>query len=465
MAADYRNGSVASADPSLDKSPSSGLLRPLHEAGIPPSRSRDHRIGVAVLRIAILGGGGVGVCAALELARHGHHADIFEQEALPIRRASRVNEGKIHQGVLYAKDPTNRTAELMMRGALAFSAALSRWIDVDDAALGLSTPFIYAVHEDSLVGADVMRAHFARCYKLFEEMRAASGLTYLGTDSPGGFHDLSPRDSEAILDPRAFSAAIMTSELSVDPRRIADRLSAAVLAEPRVTFIGISTVTEVKRRGAGPGFDIVFDRGGDRQKAGPYDQVINASWENRLVFDKQLGIAPPQPWIHRHKFGNRVRIPLRADDLPSLTVVLGAFGDIVNYRDGGFYLSWYPIGMVAKSHDLAPPPGWREISDDQRRDVFDRSLAHWRALCPPLDRLKFPSDAVDATSGAIFAWGETDVDDPNSKLHDRYQIGVHSAGGYHSVNTGKYTMVPYLGLQAANRVMGIEDDGLRLPAA
>jgi hypothetical protein len=413
------------------------------------------------LRIAVLGGGGVGVCAALELARRGQHVDIFEQDALPIRRASRINEGKIHQGVLYAKDLTNRTAELMMRGALTFSAALSRWIDVDASALGLSTPFIYAVHEDSQVDADGMRAHFARCYKLFEEMRAASGLNYLETDAPCGFHDLSPRDSEAILDPRSFSAAIMTSELSVDPRRIADRLSAAVLAEPRITFIGVSTVTEVKRRAGGPGFDIVFgDRG--RQKAGPYDQVINASWESRLVFDKQLGIMPPRPWIHRHKFGNRVRIPLRADDLPSLTVVLGAFGDIVNYRDGGFYLSWYPIGMVAKSHDLAPPSSWWEISDDQRRDVFERSLAHWRTLCPPLDRLAFPPDAVDATSGAIFAWGETDVDDPNSKLHDRYQIGVHSVDGYHSVNTGKYTMVPYLGLRAAERVLGVEGT-LRLP--
>jgi hypothetical protein len=414
------------------------------------------------LRIAILGGGGVGVCAALELARHSHDVDIFEQDALPIRRASRINEGKIHQGVLYAKDPTNRTAALMMRGALAFSAALSRWIDVDEETLGLSTPFIYAVHEDSLVSADGMRAHFARCCKMFEEMRAASGLDYLGTEAPASFHDLSPRDSEAILDPRAFSAAIMTSELSVDPRRTADRLTTAVLAEPRITFIGVATVTEVKRRAAGRGFDIVFNRSGDRQKAGPYDQVINATWESRLVFDKQLGIMPPQPWIHRHKFGNRVLIPLRADDLPSLTVVLGAFGDIVNYRDGGFYLSWYPIGMVAKSHDLAPPSSWAEISDEQRRDVFERSLAHWRALCPPLARLAIPPESVDATSGAIFAWGETDVDDPNSKLHDRYQIGVHSVDGYHSVNTGKYTMVPYLGLRAAERVLGVEST-LRLP--
>jgi hypothetical protein len=34
--------------------------------------------------------------------------------------------------------------------------------------------------------------------------------------------------------------------------------------------------------------------------------------------------------------------------------------------------------------------------------------------------------------------------------------------GYHSVNTGKYTMVPYLGLRAAERVLGVEGT-FRLP--
>lgn len=414
------------------------------------------------MRVAVLGGGGVGACAALELAAAGHHVDVFEQDSQPIRRASRVNEGKIHQGVLYAKDPTFQTAEMMMYAALAFKSSLARWIDVSSDTLRLSTPFIYAVHKDSLVDADVMRAHVARCCKTFEELRAASGLNYLGTEAPADFHDLSEREAEAILDPSILSAAIMTSELSVDPRPIAERLSAALLSEPRITFVGDATVIEVKRRGAGAGFEIVLDRGG-RQQAGPYDQVINASWESRLVFDRQLGIMPTQPWIHRHKFGNRVLIPLKADDLPSLTVVLGAFGDIVNFGDGGFYLSWYPIGMVATSLEPAPPADWSDIPDAKRRDVFERSFAHWRKLCPKLNDIAFPTEAVDATSGFIFAWGETDVDDPDSKLHDRYQVGVHSVDGYHSVNTGKYTMVPYLGFQAACRVLGIENS-LGLPS-
>jgi hypothetical protein len=62
---------------------------------------------------------------------------------------------------------------------------------------------------------------------------------------------------------------------------------------------------------------------------------------------------------------------------------------------------------------------------------------------------------VDAAAGVIFAWGAADIDEHGSRLHTRYEIGIHSEGNYHSVNTGKYTMVPLLGYQTAERILGI----------
>ena len=44
--------------------------------------------------------------------------------------------------------------------------------------------------------------------------------------------------------------------------------------------------------------------------------------------------------------------------------------------------------------------------------------------------------------GYIVAWGQTDVDDPRSGLHRRCDIGVHTTGRYHSIDTGKLTMAP-----------------------
>ena len=54
--------------------------------------------------------------------------------------------------------------------------------------------------------------------------------------------------------------------------------------------------------------------------------------------------------------------------------------------------------------------------------------------------------------GFITAWGLTGIDDERSRLHERFEIGVHSTGTYHSIDTGKYTTGPYLAEQACDRI-------------
>jgi len=61
------------------------------------------------MRVAILGAGIAGSCAALELAARGHDVDLYDELEAPIRAASYVNEGKVHLGLLYAKDPSLKT--------------------------------------------------------------------------------------------------------------------------------------------------------------------------------------------------------------------------------------------------------------------------------------------------------------------------------------------------------------------
>jgi hypothetical protein len=55
--------------------------------------------------------------------------------------------------------------------------------------------------------------------------------------------------------------------------------------------------------------------------------------------------------------------------------------------------------------------------------------------------------------GVIVAWGHTDIDDPASELHRRYEIGVTSNGRYHSVDPGKLTMTPYFAGVCADRIV------------
>src|SRR5262245_23094349 len=117
------------------------------------------------MKVAVLGGGGVGACAALELSQAGVEVDIFERKPDFIRGASYVNEGKIHQGFIYAKDDPERTARLMAIGALNFRRFLARWIDADR-ALCKSTPFVYAVLKGSMLTTEQVTTHFDACKRI-----------------------------------------------------------------------------------------------------------------------------------------------------------------------------------------------------------------------------------------------------------------------------------------------------------
>jgi hypothetical protein len=52
-------------------------------------------------------------------------------------------------------------------------------------------------------------------------------------------------------------------------------------------------------------------------------QVVNAMWERRLGFDRQLGIPPLEHLLHRLKFRVIGRIPQELRAAPSVSMVLG----------------------------------------------------------------------------------------------------------------------------------------------
>ena len=247
-------------------------------------------------------------------------------------------------------------------------------------------------------------------------------------------------------------ALFRTNERAVDPRTVGPLLREAALGHPRIRFVG-ARVLGVARLDRG-GLGVSFRREGE-DSVERYDQVANALWHDRLRIDAQMGLGADHPWLHRYKFANRIQVPLANGAIPSVTCVLGPFGDLVNYGRNGLFLSWYPEGMIATSRALAPPDWESELTPERRHEVFRRSHAEWVRRCPALAALEFRPTDVDPGGGVIFAWGDSDVEDPASRLHERYEIGVHSTGGYHSVNTGKYTMAPYMGLKTAERILGL----------
>ena len=144
-----------------------------------------------------------------------------------------------------------------------------------------------------------------------------------------------------------------------------------------------------------------------------------------------------------------------SDAVPSMTCVLGPFGDIVNLGARGLYFSWYPAGLLGTSQALRVPDWEASLSAARQSAILRRSWDEWLVRCPALGSVPYDNASEAPVGGHIFAWGTRDIDDGRSALHSRYDIGVHTTGNYHSVNTGKYGMAPSLGCQTAERVLGV----------
>jgi hypothetical protein len=134
--------------------------------------------------------------------------------------------------------------------------------------------------------------------------------------------------------------------------------------------------------------------------------------------------------------------------------VIGRYGDVVIRPDGTAYLSWYPAAMRGWTHDLVPPTAWDDpcrgvVDPAERRELAREILTAIDAWYPGMGE----SEVLQVDAGAILARGRTDVDDPDSALHDRSRIGVVSIDGYHSAEPGKLTTAPMVAAQAAAAVM------------
>lgn len=397
------------------------------------------------MRVAVLGAGLQGSCIALELARRGVAVDLVDRAATPMAGASAHNEGKVHLGYVYANDPTRRTARTMIQGALEFAPLLRTWLGGDFVDVRLAAPFSYVVHRDSLLDRDEVEEHFADCHAIALELLDGHEPDYFGADPRVAPRRLPVAEQAAAFDPAAVVAAYETSEIAVDPLSLATAVRRALSRTPGVRWRGDTEVRAVT-----PLDDSALvhsDRSDDR-----YDHVVNALWDGRLAIDETAGAPAERPWLYRVKYFLRVA-PTVA--LPSTTIMLGPFGDVVTYGDGSVFLSWYPAGRLGTSAEVRPPEWPTELDGALAKEVRAGIVEGLAAVVPAVGSL--PAADLDGSrvlGGVIFAHGHTDIDDPASVLHERHEIGPSSHGRYHSVDTGKLTMAPRFARLLAERILG-----------
>jgi hypothetical protein len=109
--------------------------------------------------------------------------------------------------------------------------------------------------------------------------------------------------------------------------------------------------------------------------------------------------------------------------------------------------------MVGTSNELVPPDWGARYDRPSLLRLCQESVDALAKVCRACDSL--PDEVVESAvvvGGNIFAWGATDIDDAGSELHQRYDIGINSEGSYHSIDPGKYTMVPSYAVAVCDRI-------------
>jgi glycine/D-amino acid oxidase-like deaminating enzyme len=404
------------------------------------------------MRVGVLGGGLQGCCAALALAARGVRVTLFDRNEQLLSRAAIANEGKIHLGYMYAGDPTLSTARAMMRGALHFAPFFARHLGRRPAEFKISAPAVYLVHRDSQHSVEEISGYLEAVHLLLGEAAKSRPGAYFGAPFPRELRVWSAAERIAEFDPETIVAAFETPELAINPVELALAVRECIAGNPNIevrlghTVVSAHDESEQVR---------VHTQQGGEDGSASYDHVVNALWDGRLAIDKTYGIRVDRPWLHRLKYGVRFR---RHDGAPqrSATVISGPFGEVVSYGDGLTYLTWYPDCGRGISRDTTPPDWPGEPSEPLRSRIASGTLAALSEFVVSLRGVNLEHvSEFSVQGGTIVAWGSTDIYDPQSELHRRFEIGVSSVGRFHSVDPGKLTMAPYFADVCADRIQPV----------
>lgn len=409
------------------------------------------------MRIGVLGGGLQGACVALELAAQGVEVDLYERDDRCLSRASRHNEGKIHLGYVYANDATRRTARTMAMGARCFQPLMRRWIGAAIDSIPVSAPFHYVVHRRSMLGLAEVEEHFAATQQILAEENEGLPMEYFGCDYREQPSRLSEAECARHFAPDSILAAYRTPEIAIDSEALANAVRAHLTSAPNIRCRVQTVVGAVDPRSESV---TVFSEKAGAPAREEYEHVVNTAWDGRLAIDQTAGVKAPRPWLYRMKYFLRLRSPGNGATLPTTTIVLGPFGDVVRFPNGETFLSWYPAGMTDVSSEIAPPAWPLALEPEAAAAMRENILSGLAAVIPGAGEL--PADLTNACrvkAGVIVAWGSTDIPDRESGLHERFAIGPVSYGRYHTIDTGKLTLAPYFGKLAADRILGKEFHG------
>jgi hypothetical protein len=85
--------------------------------------------------------------------------------------------------------------------------------------------------------------------------------------------------------------------------------------------------------------------------------------------------------------------------------------------------------------------------------IVQEKLKNLGRVIPGVCGLLENFESFQVNGGWVYAAGHGALSDPKSDLHRRDRIGLYSKQGYFSIDTGKYSIAPWLAQQVADAVI------------
>ena len=394
-------------------------------------------MSTTVLRTAVIGAGCLGTLAAARLARLGHVVTVFDRGRDWWSGASGVGEGKVHLGYVYL-----RASEAFLETTVGSSLRFCRGVEeavgrrLDWLSLR-GSEFVYQFGAGSAFGPDDLRRHAERLAGIATRLAATCGDEYLGTRLDNG------RIEALTADP----CGLRTPEACIDVPMLRNEIVAAVTALPGITVRFGTDVIGATRRAAGWVLQTHGREPAVTREHGPFDLVVNCSWDGAERLDAAALGRPPRRLNYRLR---QYLSGVSPDPPQARTIVHGAFGDYASFGTGRVYMTWYPAGLLGFCVGAEPPAEWQSHAVERPAtpaeiDAVVRQLGRY---VPQAARVR----DVSVAARIVVAAGETDITDARSDLHDRETVGIEETAGWIRPRSPKLSTAPYASMLLADHI-------------
>lgn len=316
------------------------------------------------------------------------------------------------------------TARQLVSGGLLFQALVEDLPGEPISAFVTTCDDIYAVHRRSVVSAEATERYFNDVQGLIAHHPDA--MRYFGGAALSPFWRLSPKELSELTTSKEIIAGFRVSERSVDTRLLADHFVSALRNTPTIEVLASSRVTSV--RSVSDADEESWEVVCGAERHGPFDAVVNASWQGQPRLDRSVGLVSDLDFSHRYRVSLFVETE-RAIAERCLVVSTGPFGDIKSYPGGRCYLSWYEHGLLVEGN-ACDPPTVPELTGERTRLISELMFERLADMFPFVREITEAARSVKIGGGWVF--GEGSLSDPSASLHRRDRLGIARKGTFFS---------------------------------